>query len=145
VKQQGVIHGIDRVLQPTSAATSLEKGTPQSGNRHLLQQLLQSVLVHPQHTAFGSRKLLQSGSQFGDWSSNNPASRLLATNTVQAAYNAETQVRVWLMVGLAERYESGCKHFSNAVLCCAVLCCAMLLQYQNAYSALPDSPGWSPM
>lgn len=102
-----MIHGIDRVLQPTTAATSLEKGTPQAaGSRHLLQMLLMQgiVLTHPQQhgTASSSnRKLLQgagAGSQFGDWSGNNPASRLLATNTVQAAYNAETKVCFDLVV-----------------------------------------------
>jgi hypothetical protein len=95
---QDVIHGISRVLTPKSAATSTEKAPAQAatsstvsstkagGNRRLLGLAVDQVVGQ-------GRRLLQS--QFGpDWSQQrNPASSLLAQNTVGAAYSASNNLR----------------------------------------------------
>lgn len=91
---QDVIHGISRVLTPTAAATSTEKASAQAAtsstkagsNRRLLGLAADQVVGQ-------GRRLLQA--QFGpDWSQQrNPASALLAQNTVGAAYSASNKLR----------------------------------------------------
>lgn len=123
---QGVIHGINAILQPsaaelgsakaaaaTSSTVKPNSGSDKSARRHLQQLFSDIVGLRPAPAELQSRrKLLQSSgpsSQFGpDWSQHNPASVLLASNTLAAAY------------------ASGVKEPAT-------------------YYALPDSPGWVPM
>jgi hypothetical protein len=95
---QDVIHGISRVLTPKAAAISTEKAPAQvatsstgstskaGSNRRLLGLAADQVVGQ-------GRRLLQS--QFGpDWSQQrNPASALLAQNTVGAAYTASNNLQ----------------------------------------------------
>lgn len=110
---QGVIHGISKVLQPNkgAAAVSTEKAPAQaaaakppnsSNSGRRLLQLLQDSLASwarqhstvPVHRKFMNRQLLQNslGSFLPDWTQqSNPASALLAENTVAAAYAADAK------------------------------------------------------
>lgn len=74
---QGVIHGIDKVLQPSAVATSTEKGAAQPSRSA------------PNAKSSGRKLLQEPGRYTPSWNqSPNPASSLLATNTVGAAYSA---------------------------------------------------------